>query len=163
MVKERDHIMTTGIRYKYYRFFTGFLLILIYITGATAAGTTGSPGDSGQLPGDIGVIITEYPTAAAETMAIPPVPPLAIISEPSGADISVDGQYAGTTPHWMYLKSGVHTITLRKEGYDNKVITINYDSDRGGEVNEVLETPGFETFAALVSIGAVLLLMKKTQ
>jgi hypothetical protein len=155
--------MTTGIRYVYHRFFAGFLLILMIISGATAAGTTVSPGDYGQVRGDIGVIITEYPTPVAGTTAIPPVPPLSINSEPQGADISVDGQYVGTTPHWMYLKSGVHTITLQKEGYNDKVVTINYDRDRGGEVNEVLETPGFETFAALLSIGAVVLLMRKTR
>ena len=121
----------------------------------------GSPGDSGKEHGDISVMITGYPTAVAETMAIPPVPPLSINSEPEGADITIDGQFVGTTPHWMYLKSGVHTITLKKEGYDDKVITIDYDSDRGGEVNEVLETPGFETIAALVSIFAVVLLIRK--
>lgn len=160
MVQECDRYMTTGIWYAYHRFLAGFLLFLIFITGATAAGTMGSPGDSEQVRGDIGVMIT-YPTAMAETMAIPPVPPLTINSDPPGAEILIDGQYVGTTPHWTYLNSGAHTITLTKEGYDDKVITINYDSDRGGEVNEVLETPGFETFAALVSLCAVVLIARK--
>jgi len=153
--------MTTGVRYVYHRYLAGFLFILVIISGTTATAIMGSPGDSGKEHGDISVMITGYPTAVAETMAIPPVPPLSINSEPEGADITIDGQFVGTTPHWMYLKSGVHTITLKKEGYDDKVITIDYDSDRGGEVNEVLETPGFETIAALVSIFAVVLLIRK--
>lgn len=162
MVQECDRYMTTGIRYSYHRFLAGFLLFLILITCATTTTATGSPGDSEPVHGDISVMIT-YPAVVKETMAIPPIPPLTINSDPLGAEILIDGQYVGTTPHWMYLKSGVHTITLRKEGYDDKVITINYDSDRGGEVNEVLETPGFESFAALVSICAVVLIARKTR
>ena len=155
--------MTMSIQIEYNRFIAGFLILLIIITGTVAAETTTSPKTIRHTPWDIGVAITEYPTVVAGQMAIPPMPPLTINSDPDGAEIFINGKYVGTTPHWMYLSSGVHTITLKKEGYEDKTITINYDSNRGAEVNEVLEAPGFETVVALVSIGAAVLLMKKTR
>jgi hypothetical protein len=44
---------------------------------------------------------------------------VAIQSDPEGADIFVDGNFVGSTPSSVYLKSGEHTISVRKPGFKN--------------------------------------------
>ena len=41
-----------------------------------------------------------------------------ISSEPSGADISVDGDYAGSTPSELKLKPGPHSLKITKKDYE---------------------------------------------
>jgi hypothetical protein len=52
-------------------------------------------------------------------------------SVPDGADISVDGSFAGNTPSALALAAGKHTITVAAKGYRNweKEITINAGSE----------------------------------
>jgi PEGA domain len=49
-----------------------------------------------------------------------PVPPaitrLQITSHPSGAEISVDGNFVGSTPSEIVIAQGLHTITVSKRG-----------------------------------------------
>ena len=40
-----------------------------------------------------------------------------IKSEPEGAEITIDGNFVGSTPSSVYLKSGEHTIVLKKTGF----------------------------------------------
>lgn len=40
-----------------------------------------------------------------------------VVSNPSGADISVDGVFAGNTPSTLSLKSGKHTIAVSAKGF----------------------------------------------
>ena len=40
-----------------------------------------------------------------------------IKSEPDGAEITVDGKFFGSTPSTLQLKSGEHTISVKKAGY----------------------------------------------
>jgi PEGA domain len=42
---------------------------------------------------------------------------LEITSNPSGAEISVDGNFVGDTPSELVVAAGVHTITISKHGY----------------------------------------------
>ncbi len=42
---------------------------------------------------------------------------LLIKSAPDGAEITVDGKFAGSTPSTLQLKSGEHTISVKKAGY----------------------------------------------
>jgi len=42
---------------------------------------------------------------------------LEITSNPSGADISVDGNFVGDTPSELAVAAGVHTITISKHGF----------------------------------------------
>jgi len=60
------------------------------------------------------------------TMTVSPTPSsqsnqanaqLEITSNPSGAEISVDGNFVGDTPSEMAVAAGVHTITISKHGY----------------------------------------------
>jgi len=50
-----------------------------------------------------------------------------IKSAPDGAEITIDGKFAGSTPSTLQLKSGEHTISVRKSGYNlwERKITIN--------------------------------------
>ena len=40
-----------------------------------------------------------------------------VSSEPNGADITVDGDYAGNTPSQIKLKPGVHSIKIAKKDF----------------------------------------------
>lgn len=42
---------------------------------------------------------------------------LQVSSEPSGADIEVDGNFMGSTPSTLELPPGDHTISIKKSGY----------------------------------------------
>ena len=42
---------------------------------------------------------------------------VSIKSEPDGAEITVDGNFVGSTPSSIYLKSGEHTIKITKTGF----------------------------------------------
>lgn len=42
---------------------------------------------------------------------------LLVKSAPDGAEITVDGKFAGSTPSTLQLKSGDHTISVKKAGY----------------------------------------------
>ena len=52
---------------------------------------------------------------------------VSIKSNPDGAEITVDGKFAGSTPSTLQLKSGDHTISVKKAGYAlwERTMTIN--------------------------------------
>jgi hypothetical protein len=52
------------------------------------------------------------PVAAAATAA-----EVEVSSEPNGADIEVDGAFAGSTPSTLQLPTGEHVIAVKKAGY----------------------------------------------
>ncbi len=57
-------------------------------------------------------------TAANSVPSQPnPQASLDITSNPSGADISVDGNFVGDTPSELAVAAGVHTITISKHGF----------------------------------------------
>ncbi len=60
--------------------------------------------------------------AAAQPKAPPPPPPpplpsLEVWSNPSGADIYLDGNYVGRTPYSTTVHPGEHTVILRKQDF----------------------------------------------
>lgn len=50
---------------------------------------------------------------------------LSIDSAIAGADISVDGNFVGSTPSIVSVPSGPHTIAVKKKGYSNWSRTMN--------------------------------------
>jgi hypothetical protein len=56
---------------------------------------------------------SQAPQGGSETQAA-----VKISSEPSGADISVDGDYAGSTPSELKLKPGPHSLKITKKDYE---------------------------------------------
>lgn len=42
---------------------------------------------------------------------------VSVKSSPDGAEISIDGKFAGSTPSTLQIKAGEHTISVKKAGY----------------------------------------------
>ena len=62
------------------------------------------------------------PTAVASPVAAQMAAPelaakLAVSSTPAGADIEIDGAFAGSTPSSLALSTGEHTVAVKKNGY----------------------------------------------
>ena len=70
--------------------------------------------------------------AAASSQANSANAQLNIVSNPAGAEISVDGNFVGDTPSDLTVPSGVHTITITKHGYKpwERRLTVS-----GGKIN----------------------------
>ncbi len=64
------------------------------------------------------------PAPAQPKPAPPPLPTLEVWSNPTGADIYLDGNYVGKTPYTATVPAGEHTVILRKRDfgtYERKV------------------------------------------
>jgi hypothetical protein len=60
------------------------------------------------------------PSAPASAVAQPAAPAFASVqfsSSPAGAEITIDGAYAGNTPSLIKLRAGTHSIRVTKNGY----------------------------------------------
>ncbi len=84
------------------------------------AGLTTTPGVTTTPEGD---------TESGETgQTTPPTHyKVAINTEPAGADVYIDGKHKGQTPYTVELELGMHTIQLKKEGYETYETTIQLD------------------------------------
>ncbi|MFC1499822.1 PEGA domain-containing protein [Candidatus Zixiibacteriota bacterium] len=60
-----------------------------------------------------------------------------IQSEPTGAEISIDGLIVGTTPRTLALEEGVHELSLTRDGYQGYSDSLNV---LGGE-NQTISVP----------------------
>ena len=84
-------------------------------------------------------------------------------SEPQGAEILVDGQPTGrSTPAMLTLESTTHTITLRKQGFENESRTVfhyaqGYTSrwDDGAVDSTILNLPIWWTLGDMLTPFAV--------
>ena len=61
-------------------------------------------------PGQPGSAVVLTPTTQK-------MPKISIVSNPTGADVNVDGNFVGNTPSRLDLPDGAHTITVSKDGY----------------------------------------------
>lgn len=59
----------------------------------------------------------EQQTAAAPRAQESSVCILEVSSDPTGADVELDGKFVGTTPTTLRLKPGEYTVTVRKAGF----------------------------------------------
>jgi len=57
---------------------------------------------------------------------------VSISSNPTGADIEVDGNYVGSTPSTIQLKPGEHEILITKKGFQDWQRKMNVT---GGNIN----------------------------
>jgi len=57
----------------------------------------------------------EQPRASAEPQAN--VAEVSIVATPAGAEIEVDGEFIGSAPSTISLKTGTHAVVARKKGY----------------------------------------------
>lgn len=91
-------------------------------------------------------------TVPAELQAfMPPAPArtisLTVNSIPQGADLKVDGQESGTTPHMIRLSAGKHILEFSKAGFTPGTfpIEIGPDDANGGSVSYELGTSAHDT------------------
>jgi hypothetical protein len=62
-----------------------------------------------------------------------------ISSEPSGADILVDGEYTGCTPSQLSLKPGPHSVRIAKKGFEAWERSITVESGESRNLAAELE------------------------
>lgn len=74
----------------------------------------------------------EGPIALATSSDSPHKASLAVASNPTGADIEVDGNFVGSTPSTIQLESGEHQIAVRKKGFLDWLRKIKIT---GGDIN----------------------------
>jgi hypothetical protein len=132
---------------------TGFTA---YIDGEHEISVLGIPPQIVSRAGDSALAMTPRTTAISlgssapspsATVSDPPAvssgapAAVALKSNPDGADISIDGDYVGSTPSSLHLKPGHHTITIEKVGFKiwqrnlnvqpDAMITVQVDLDKG--------------------------------
>jgi hypothetical protein len=80
-------------------------------------------------------------SAAAQTSPLA-VANVQFSSDPTGAEITVDGNYAGNTPSLMNLKPGTHSIKMTKNGYMPWVRSIETSAGESRNIAADLEKAG---------------------
>lgn len=68
--------------------------------------------------------------------------PVAVSSEPAGAEIRVDGSFEGSTPSKILLQPGAHTITVTRPGFKPWQRVINVEPNSEKTLNALLEAEG---------------------
>ena len=68
---------------------------------------------------------------------------LDIRSEPTGADVELDGKFVGNTPTTLRLKAGDYTVTVRKAGFAPWTRAVAAISDNNLKITaELTKDPG---------------------
>src|SRR5260370_36557422 len=73
------------------------------------------PSSSAQAPANGVTASTDPATGSQSVYAAPSA--VTIKSDPSGAEIAIDGDFVGNTPITIQLGAGHHNIVLKKDGY----------------------------------------------
>jgi hypothetical protein len=89
---------------------------------------------------------TSPPTPPATQQAVPqpqaiPQEPATVdfVTDPSGADIMIDGNFAGNTPSSLQVTPGQHTIELRLSGYRTYTRSMKIDEGSHPRISTSLE------------------------
>jgi len=90
---------------------------------------------------------------------------LTVITTPPGAQVYIDGGMKGITPATIPgLSPGAHSIVLKMEGYEDLTTSITVSNGQTSEYSTGLsknaKTPGFETLAALLSLGVLFMIRR---
>jgi hypothetical protein len=81
----------------------------------------------------------DVPEAAASPSPIVTSAKLQLDSDPSGADIQMDGSFAGNTPSDVQVSEGSHTITVKKAGFKDWERTLKVSSGSNVHLSAQLE------------------------
>lgn len=93
------------------------------------------------VQGDMHLEMARFGATAPQTAAAQETPvaavsstssSLAIQSTPPGADIEIDGAFAGNTPSTVNVTAGNHQVTIKKKGFADWSRTLNIT---GGNIN----------------------------
>lgn len=76
---------------------------------------------------DLDKAISQLPTEAPKPVESAAKPELAITSEPSGAEIEIDGEFIGNTPTTVTAKQGKVVVKVKKSGFQpwERTLTLN--------------------------------------
>jgi PEGA domain len=72
---------------------------------------------NGDVPLDVAKFQPQTPAPAASPAAAPVSANLDFTSDPTGADIELDGNFVGSTPSSLSIEPGEHTIRIIKAGF----------------------------------------------
>lgn len=111
-----------------YAYYTGFAaadqiaeaLRTIDIASATPAPPSGTPSPGSAPAPSSSPVPASPPTPAPPPEGVPGTDALASVqlsSDPTGAEITIDGGYVGNTPTLIKLKPGTHTIRMTMSGF----------------------------------------------
>lgn len=99
--------------------------VLVALRGATGAPIAVAPEDRKYVPANVEVLVSDSVetegrgkkgTSTTDDSA-EKTGTVKITSEPSGADVSVDGAFMGNTPAQLKLSSGKHRVQILREGF----------------------------------------------
>jgi hypothetical protein len=65
-----------------------------------------------------------------------------VTSDPTNADITIDGEYNGSTPSQLKLKPGQHTVSVSKRGFQTWERSVKVESGESRTINANLEKVG---------------------
>jgi sugar lactone lactonase YvrE len=105
-------------------------------------------------PGTTVVVTTPWSYTEKDTVVF-------FSSDPDGANVYIDDSMKGVTPLSLHLKKGTYIVKMTKKDYLDDESALYVSSADPIQVTKTLETPGFESILALVSLVAVVLFAKK--
>jgi hypothetical protein len=123
---------------------------------------------SGTLsPGQTLTTVTGSP-AGTTPARVPGYGSLSITTSPPGALVYVDGSMMGVTPATIpMLTEGPHAVTLIMDGYQDLKTTVIINAGTTSEyltgMSKTAKTPGFGPFLAVLALGSLLLVRKKSR
>ena len=91
------------------------------------------------INGDMPIDLSKFGATSAPANAVVSPETILVQSVPSGADITIDGQYAGSTPSTLKLGPGQHTIIITKSGFMPWQRTLSAESGANITIGTTLE------------------------
>ena len=105
-------------------------------------------------PGTTVVVTTPWSYTEKDTVVF-------FSSDPDGANVYIDDSMQGVTPLSLHLKKGTYIVKMTKEGYEDNESALYVSSADPIQVTKTLQTPGFGSILALISLVAVVMLVRK--
>ncbi len=113
---------------------------------AAAPGAPATPNATSNTPPNSAPLAPSSVAAPSNPNAVPNAVPDAVASvqfssDPTGAEITIDGNYAGNTPSLIKLKPGTHSIKMTMHGYAPWERSIETAAGESRNVAATLEKP----------------------
>jgi PEGA domain len=80
-----------------------------------------------------------HPEAGTAPSPPPQACTVTVNSDPTGADITVDGNYSGSTPSTLKLSAGSHVLDVSKEGFGKWERKISIEAGGNITVDAILQ------------------------
>jgi hypothetical protein len=92
----------------------------------------------------VALVVSQPPSEPQAPVVVQPgdISTVVIKSDPDGADITIDGKFAGSTPSTLKLAPGEHTILVEKSGFKAWQRTLSVGPGSNLNLNATLEKTG---------------------